>query len=247
MRFVLLFFFLEYFLIGFGQTNSKLEIPQFGKKDTIVVHTGYSVSYNSIFRQANWVAYQLTAFETIKVVDRKDKFKADPKILKTDNAKDYLKSGYDRGHLAPSADMTFSEITMLESFYFSNISPQNPSFNRGIWNKLEDQTRSWAKLYDSIYIVVGPILEDSLSTIGIHQIPVPKRYYKVILDNHKNREKMIAFIIENKESKLTLQKFVVTVDSVETITGIDFFPLLVDSLETKLESEFHAEYWKWDN
>lgn len=247
MRFVLLFFFHGYFLVGFGQTNSKLEIPKFGKKDSIVEHLGYSVSYNSIYRQANWVAYQLTAIETIKVVDRNDKFKADPEILKTDNAKDYLKSGYDRGHLAPSADMTFSEITMLESFYFCNISPQTPSFNRGIWSELEDQTRSWAKLYDSIYIVVGPILKDSLPTIGIHKIPVPNQYFKVILDNHKNHEKMIAFIMDNKDSKLTLQKFVVTVDSVEKITGIDFFPLLIDTLETKLESTVFTEHWKWDN
>ena len=247
MRIFLLFTFLRFIQFGFSQTNIKIEIPKFGKKDTIVEHVGYSVSYNSSFRQANWVAYQLTAFETIKIVDRTDKFKADPKILKTDNSKDYLKSGYDRGHLAPSADMTFSEITMLESFYFSNMSPQNPSFNRGVWSKLEDQTRDWAKLYDSIYIVVGPILEDSLATIGIHKIPVPKRYYKVILDNHKHHEKMIAFVIENKESKLTLQKFVVSVDHLETLTGIDFFPLLEDTLETKLESSIFIEYWKWNN
>jgi endonuclease G len=83
--------------------------------------------------------------------------------------------------------------------------------------------------------------------IGIHKIPVPNRYYKIILDNHKNHEKMIGFIMENKESKMTLQKFVVSVDSVEKLTGIDFFPLLADSLETKLESSVFTEYWKWDN
>ena len=118
MRIILLLIFFQGFLqFGLTQVHSKLEVPTYGKNDTIVQHTGYCVSYNHRYKQANWVAYQLTALETIKVVDRENKFKADPLILETNLAKDYLKSGYDRGHLAPSADMTYSRTTMLESFY----------------------------------------------------------------------------------------------------------------------------------
>ena len=210
--------FLSFFLIVnfvIGQSNVKLEIPLIGKKDTIVEHIAYSVSYNHLFRQANWGAYQLTKMETIKVIDRSDKFKPDPLIKGTDNAIDYKGSGYDRGHLAPSADMTFSKSTMEESFYFSNMSPQNPSFNRGIWNNLEEQVRVWAKEYDSLYIVVGPILNDSLPKIGVHKVAIPKYYFKVILDNRKGHQKAIGFIMENKNSTLPIQHFAVSIYNVE--------------------------------
>ncbi|GEM_PF-5423679 len=121
MKFNLSFILLFSIFSLFGQTPIKLEIPTLGVNDTIINHIGYSVSYNHKYRQANWVAYQLTKLETTKLFERADKFKYDPLIKGTDNANDYEKSGYDRGHLAPAADMSFSEITMLESFYYSNM------------------------------------------------------------------------------------------------------------------------------
>ena len=229
----------------FGQTSVQMEIPILKSKDSIVYHTGYSVSYNQKFRQANWVAYQLTKEETSKLFNRENKFVADPLIKGSDNGIDYEKSGYDRGHLCPAADMGFSKITMQESFYYSNMSPQVPGFNRGIWKQLEEQTRNWAIEYDSLYIVVGPIFSDSMKVIGPHQVVVPNSYYKVVLDNHKGEEKMIGFVIRNEGSKNQLQSFVVSIDSVEVLTGIDFFPLLEDTLETKLESLVLVNSWKW--
>jgi endonuclease G len=242
-------FFTALFSISclFGQTSVKMEIPILNSKDSIVHHTGYSVSYNLFFRQANWVAYQLTRAETSKLFDRENKFVADPLIYGTDLSLDYEKSGYDRGHLAPAVDMGFSKITMMESFYYSNMSPQVPGFNRGIWKQLEEQTRNWAIEYDSLYIVVGPIFSDSMKVIGPHRVAVPNAYYKVILDNHKGKEKMIGFVMKNEGSKNSLQSFVVAVDSVEVLTGIDFFPLLEDSLETKLESFVVVNTWNWKN
>ena len=132
----------------FGQTSVQMEIPILKSKDSIVYHTGYSVSYNQKFRQANWVGYQLTKAETSKLFNRENKFIPDPLIKGTDNGIDYEKSGYDRGHLCPAADMGFSKITMDESFYYSNMSPQVPQFNRGIWKSLETQVRNWAIEYD---------------------------------------------------------------------------------------------------
>ena len=231
----------------FGQTSVQMEIPFLNSKDSIAYHTGYSVSYNQKFRQANWVAYQLTKTETSKLFNRENKFVSDPLIKGTDNGIDYEKSGYDRGHLCPAADMGFSKITMDESFYYSNMSPQVPGFNRGIWKQLEEQTRNWAIEYDSLYIAVGPIFSDTMKVIGPHQVAVPNAYYKVILDNHKGKEKMIGFVMKNEGSKNTLQSFVVSIDSVEVLTGIDFFPLLEDSLENKLESLVVLNTWNWKN
>ena len=132
----------------FGQTSVKMEIPFLNSKDSIIHHTGYSVSYNQKYRQANWVAYQLTKAETTKLFNRENKFVADPFIKGTDNGIDYEKSGYDRGHLAPATDMGFSKITMDEFFYYSSISPQVPQFNRGILKSLETQFRNWPIEYD---------------------------------------------------------------------------------------------------
>ncbi|MFN5416877.1 MAG: DNA/RNA non-specific endonuclease [Flavobacteriia bacterium] len=220
-----------------------LEIPHYGKHDTITEHTAYFVSYNSKYRQANWVAYQLTKTECEKSVERSNKFLADPKLQNSNNAADYKKSGYDRGHLAPAADMSFSEITMKESFYFSNMSPQTPSFNRGIWKKLEEQTRDWALEYDSLYITVGPVLNDSLCKIGPHQLAVPQYYYKVILDLDKNHQKAIAFLMENENSKSPLKTFVVSIDVLEKLTEIDFFPLVEDKIEEELEEKICLSCW----
>ena len=118
---------------------TQLEIPKTNAKDKVIHHAGYSLLYNEIHEQASWVAYELTKDETNKIYDRTNKFIVD-RSVKTGSAtdKDYESSGYDRGHLAPASDMGWSEITMAESFYYSNMSPQDPSFNRGIWKKLED-------------------------------------------------------------------------------------------------------------
>jgi endonuclease G, mitochondrial len=216
-----------------------------GCNDLVVSHTGYVLSFNYFFHQANWVAYLLTESMTEKVFERTDKFIADSLISGTDLTVDYRKSGYDRGHLAPAADMAFSEIAMKESFYYSNMSPQVPGFNRGIWKKLEVQTRNWAIEYDSLYIVVGPIFSDTMKVIGPHRVAVPNAFYKVILDNHKGKEKMIGFVMKNEGSKNDLQTFVVSVDSIEVLTGIDFFPLLEDEVEEHLESLIVFEVWSW--
>jgi endonuclease G len=126
------------------------------------------------------------------------------------------------------------------------MSPQNPSFNRGIWKKLEEKTREWAKIYDSIYIIVGPVLNDSLPTIGPNKISVPKYYYKVILDYRKNHSpKAIGFIFENMNSSLSIQHFVVPIDKIEQLTHLDFFHQLPDSVESSLEKETCLSCWEW--
>ena len=144
---------------------AQLEIPKFGESDSIIHHSAYSLSYNSKYHQANWVAYQLIRLEITSLNARGNNFIADPLVPGTDLSSDYYKSNYDRGHLAPAGDMAFSKIAMDESFYYTNMSPQLASFNRGIWKKLETQVRNWAIEYDSLYIVTGPIFSDSMNVI----------------------------------------------------------------------------------
>ena len=224
---------------------AKLEIPE-GNKSEIISHIGYSFSYNENHEQANWVAYELTKLETVKLYNRTDKFLTDP-LVKTSSANDndYKGFGYDRGHLAPAADMGFSEITMKESFYYSNMSPQLPGFNRGIWKSLEEQVRSWANIYDAIYIVTGPILTEGLKTIGENEVSIPEYYYKVILDYSGPNVKGIAFVLPNASSKNSLSSFAISIDSLEKLTNINFYPLLPDKHENLIESKVCITCWDW--
>ena len=226
--------------------NAGLELPLFSSKEKIVVHTGFTLSYNETHEQANWVAYELTKEETNKTHKRTNKFLKDPKVKSGTAAdEDYKNSGYDRGHLAPAADMGWSAESMAESFYYSNMSPQTPAFNRGIWKNLEELVRSWAIENERIYIVTGPILTKGLNVIGFNQVSVPQYYYKVILDYTEPEIKGIGFIMPNAGSKEELSGFAVSIDSVELLTGIDFFPRLEDEEETIIEKSLCVPCWTW--
>lgn len=221
-----------------------LEIPFIHTGEEIIYHTGYTLSYNEKHEQANWVAYELTDEKTKSLFKRSNKFMEDPQVS-TGSAKDddYVRSGYDRGHLAPAADMSWSLATMTESFYYSNMSPQDPGFNRGIWKKLEEKVRSWAQEYHSIYITTGPVLSQGLPFIGPDKVSIPHYYYKVILDYTSPTPKGIGFIIPNEKSNTTLEQFVVSIDEVEKITGIDFFYRLPDNEENYIESHVNKNDW----
>ena len=225
-----------------------LEIPNITPGDIVISHTGYSLLFNEKYMLANWVAYELTKEETTKIVGRSNKFIPDPEVkIATAEDKDYSGSGYDKGHLAPAADMGWSSTSMAESFYYSNMSPQFPGFNRGIWKKLEELVRTWAIENDTICIVTGPVLTSGLKSIGPDKISVPNYFYKVILDYTQPDIKGIGFIISNTSSSLPLQNFAVTIDSVEKFTGIDFFPLMPDDQENLIEKTLCIKCWSWKN
>jgi endonuclease G len=156
---------------------------------------------------------------------------------------DYKGSGYDRGHLAPAADFSYDDFALSQSFYLSNMSPQNPSFNRGIWKKLEDQVRDWAMENDNIYVVTGPVLNKSFKTIGNNEVSVPEYYYKIVLDIQKPDIKAIAFLMKNEKSSASLESFVVTINRLESLTGLDFFPTMPDQLENALEESKTTRGW----
>jgi endonuclease G len=244
-----LFLSLIIVLTGFAQqTHTNIEIPAHQANETLISHTGYTLSYNEKYEQANWVAYELTSAETNSIYNRTNQFLVDPKISTgSANNSDYAGSGYDRGHLAPAGDMGWSAQSMIESFYYSNMSPQVPSFNRGIWKNAETFTRESAIANHIVYVVTGPVFTSDMTTIGHNQVAVPQSYFKVILDYVEPEIKAIAFVIPNEASQLPLQHFAISIDEVEHITGLDFFPLLTDSVESKLESKFDINLWSWQN
>ena len=139
--------------------------------------------------------------------------------------------------------MKRSHNAMSESFFLSNISPQVAGFNRGIWKRLEAGVRDLAVENEELHVVTGPVLRDGLRAIGPNQVSVPEHFYKVILDNKGPELKALGFILPNQAASGPLSQFAVSVDSVERLTGIDFFPALPDSLEDRLEAEGDISEW----
>ena len=224
----------------------KLEMPMLYKTDTAIYHTYYSLKYSEQHEQAVWVAYSLTSNQIEKNVERSNKFRTDPKIFtESANDNDYYKSGYDRGHLAPSRDMSFDSVAQAESFYYSNMSPQTASFNRGIWSRLESSVRAWTAEFDTIYVVTGPVLKDNLKYIGENKVSVPEYFYKAILVYTNRTQNAIGFVIPNIEhTNNNFYEYSVTIDSIEELTGLDLFPLLPDKIEKQIESTMNIKIFK---
>ncbi len=214
----------------------------------IVQHKFYALSYSEKHELAEWVAYELTADRlNTEWVERSNNFRPDPKVV-TGSAtpSDYKNTKYDRGHLAPAADMAFSEEAMTETFLLSNIAPQDGSFNKGVWRELEELTRDWAKRNKHLYVVTGPVLTQPIKFwLGENQVAVAPAFYKVLLDFTEPERKAIAFVVPNELSTQPIESYAMSIDEVEQLTGLDFFPNLMErKLEEQLESEFDISHWK---
>ena len=226
-------------LVSFGQSY----LPK--SDGELVSHVYYTLSYNEKHEQAEWVHYYLDKNRISGNIERTNNFRVDTKVsTSTASLADYKGSGYDRGHLAPAGDMKRDKTSMSQSFLLSNISPQNISFNRGGWKKIESLVRAWAE-NNALYITTAGILENNLKTIGFNKVSVPNRFYKIIYN--PNDQKMIAFLIPNKKVLHPLTSYVISVDEIENLTGIDFYSQLEDDLEEKLESQKSIKEWNFDS
>ena len=212
--------------------------------DEIEKRTGWEVEVKQASFDAMWGELDTGRADVVANClavkeERTDKFLPDPDVRGAKAySNDYTKSGYDRGHMAPAADMKWSKQAMAESFYMSNICPQNPNLNRGDWNDLEEKSRQWAKKYGAVYIACGPVYDHGKpKRIGNNKVAVPDAFYKVILINDSKTPQAIGFLFPNKAGHKPLKKYIVTVDSVEKRTGIDFFPALPDEVENRIEAE----------
>ena len=229
-------------------TPADYEIPfcTAGQQEQRIAHIGYQVSYNSDWHLPNWAAYQLTAEEVAGEEARSNKFLPDP-LVDGDPVltSDYTHSGFDRGHMAPAADMKWSPLAMRESFYMTNICPQNHSNNAGDWKDLEELVRDLATTYGNIYLACGPVVSDTSNTIGtIRRIVVPESFYKVLLRQKADGSwTSIGFVMPNAAGNRPLMTYMLPVDSVENMVGVDFFPLLPDSIENAVESDYTISDW----
>ena len=221
--------------------TSRMEIPVMPeeKQGQIIQHTGYTLSYDAKNKTPQWVAWELTNEETRGKEERTNDFQPDPQVIGTQVVTfDYSGSGYDRGHMAPAGDMKWSKQAMQESFYMTNICPQDHHLNTEDWNDLEMKSREWARRYGKVYIACGPIYKGIRNEyIGEHRVKVPDAFFKVILIDDARKSYALGFLFENKAGERPLKEYLVSVDEIERITGMDFFSILPDEVENRLEAE----------
>ena len=233
-----------------AQSSEALEIPvTLSRRDEqILKRTGYTVSYNAYYKTPNWVGWELTRKETKGKNVRINRFSPDPDLPepRVEHA-DYTHSGYDRGHMAPAGDMKWSLKAMRESFYLSNICPQKPGLNRGVWKDLEEQVRLWAKENGRVWIACGPVISSDMRRLGKNRVGIPKSFYKVLCMEVNGKMEGIGFLFENRdyENGVSPRKMAVTIDSVENLTGIDFFPALPDAVEGEMEATINWSRWSF--
>ena len=216
-----------------------------GVPEQMLRRTGYIASYNKSTKLPNWVAWHLAPSRTEGPAKRSGvDFEADMDVpAPRAEDSDYYGSGYDRGHMCPAADNKFSVEAMRESFLFTNMCPQNGNLNRGDWNEMEMACRRWAEEYDGLYIVCGPILyKGRHKTIGKNKVTVPEAFFKVVLRTGDN-PKAIGFVYKNAGGNRPKGDYVNTVDEVERLTGIDFFPSLPDDVERRVEATADLADW----
>ena len=228
-------------------TQYELPAPLTDRPEQILKRRGYTTSYNEKTKTPNWVAWHLTKAHTYGDHQRKNEvFFEDESIERekraTDN--DYYNSRYDRGHMCPAGDNKWDAQVMRESFLFTNICPQNHGLNKYEWNDLEIQCRDWARQYGAIDIVCGPLFTTTgeQKTIGRNRVWVPESFFKVILCR-QGKPKAIGFIYRNEGKKQTREEALRSVDEIEALTGIDFFPSLDDETESRIEAEAALEDW----
>ena len=235
----------EYIYITDSLFRVCIPAPMSNLPEQIIRRKAYILSYNKETRIPNWVAWHLTAEHTDGECKRINTYTEDKDVSSpraTDA--DYQGSGWTHGHMCPAGDNKWDMEAMQESNILTNICPQDGKLNTGVWNRIEQDCRIWARKYGDVYIVCGPVLLNKKhETIGENKIVIPDAFFKVIL-RLKPDPKAIGYIIRNNDGSKKRDQFVNTIDEVERITGIDFFPSLPDEIENTVESNSNINDWR---
>lgn len=212
----------------------------------LLCRAGFALSHDEARKAPLWVAQRMTPERLVNRVKRSDRFKPDPDLKPGQRAEleDYRGSGYDRGHMAPAADMRWSAQAMEESFYLSNMAPQiGPGMNRGIWSNIEDAIRGWVAKRGELFIYTGPIFQTpQTEVIGPNQVAVPTHFYKVVFD--PVRVETIAFVVPNApHPNRRIDEFITSVRDIEARTGLDFLNRINPAVQALIEEAVASGLW----
>lgn len=222
-----------------------MELPAISSSDNIIVHSGYVSSYNTNTLIPDWVAYELTAEEVRGTFSRSGSFGMDPSFTgRQAMREDYSNSGWDKGHLAPAADMKWSSNAMFESFYFTNICPQNHTMNERSWQKLEKYVRDMAEKYGRVWVVTGPIVDlGTHGTIGRQEVVVPDSFFKALLIHDGERYHSVAFLMENNSKYQSIKSCYLTVKELELYLDLNLFCNLPRRIQEDIENKVNKTVW----
>ena len=223
------------------------ELPSYSDSDCIIRYKGYTVSFDEAARIPVWVAYELTSEEANGTIGRSGKtFRPDEKakVMQADYY-DYRGSGWSRGHMAPAGDFKWDDTAMGDTFYYTNCCPQDEKLNNGSWNVLENRVRAWAKLFDHVYIVTGPIVgHNQYGSIGANEVLVPDAFFKAVLTYYNDTYQGIAFVMFNNSIPQRLSECYLSINDLENMVGLDLFPALDDSIEEIIEDKVDLVFWR---
>ena len=226
-----------------------LALPALAPGDELVEHPGHLLVYSERHEQPKWTAHIATPDVITGNLARIDTFLMDTKVRTgTSTVEDYWFSGFDRGHLVPSADMRWNKEALTATYLYSNISPQRHEFNRDSWSDLEDWVRRTVRYGgERVFVVTGPVLRDGLPAMDNpghkNEVSIPELFFKVLADLDGPERKMIGFVMRNGVNEYPTISYAVPVDSVERLTGLDLFPALDDTLEARLEAQRDPQAW----
>jgi DNA/RNA endonuclease G (NUC1) len=209
--------------------------------------------YDDDLRVPVWVSYELTRADARASLERRDCFRRDPRLSDgvASFCADYEEPVFDRGHIFPSADASRGRFPMTNTFIFSNMAPQHDLFNRGIWARLEARVRAWAIVADGVYVVTGAVFDrnddgqrdaDADAELMFERVGVPSHFYKIVLHVRPSGFiDTISILLPHLDqgvgsTNTYLRNHITTIDEIEQLTGIDFFPELPDERETVVEA-----------
>jgi endonuclease G len=224
-------------------------LPKLEPGEELIVHPGHMLVYSEKHEQPKWTVHIAATDLTEGSLARIDSFLPDP-LVKTGTAvtADYWYSGYDRGHMVPSADMRWNLEALQATYLYSNIAPQVADLNRGAWAELEDWGRRYVNFSGHrLFVVTGPVLKDGLPTMQKadrkNEVSIPEQFFKVFADLDSDRPKAIAFLMNNAKQEYPPISYAVPVDSIEKLTGYDFFSALEDAMEDRIEAMREPNDW----
>lgn len=242
----LLSLFLSSGMTAQGMPGSGLELPAINSGNIILYYSGFTVCYNPERLIPDWVAYEITSEEAYGDVPRATGFSMDPNYSgRQAMREDYSNSGWDKGHMAPAADMKWSQKAMWESFYLTNVCPQNHDLNSKDWHILENYVRDWAVRYGSIFVICGPIFYTNIyGVIGNNKVAVPDAFFKALLRCENGVYESIGFVFGNESIRQPVPKAIMSVNQVEALCGFDLFCGLPDEIEESIEARVSWDNWK---
>lgn len=218
-------------------------------RDLQVLKRGdFIVGWSPSLRHAVWCAYHVTPEPKYEYGERPH-FRKDPSAARCPAAGDYSRSGYDRGHLAPNHAIAsrYGETAQRATFMMSNVAPQSPALNRGVWREIEHRIADlWTKRYGEIWVVVGCIspLRKGGETLSGTDIDVPEKFYQLIVAQEGLDIRAMALVFDQTVGYGEWPtRHLVTIDELEELTGFDFLPELPDFIQSPLEAELPTRLW----